>query len=162
MLKDGIRLIGRIKIEKFSPGVDPQSGKPYEVIESTNLFLTAGINEIWSLVTGASTNHFDNTSAQIGIGNDKTTAPAAGQTDLQGTQKTYKSMDAGYPTTPANGEVQFKATFGPNDANYEWGEFVIKHATSGICINRSTNNGNGWGTKNSGETWTVTAKLSIS
>ncbi len=157
-MKDGLRIKGRIIVEKFKEGED----RPYEVIETENLFLTAGVNEIWSLVTGASANYFDNTNAQIGIGDDKTTAPDASQTDLQGLNKTYKAMEVGYPSSPANGEVQFKAVFGSTDANYEWGEFVIKHAVSGVCLNRSTNNGAGWGIKTSGTTWTVTATLSIS
>jgi hypothetical protein len=162
MMHDNITLKGRIRVQKFAPGTDPHRDAPAEVIECENLFLTSGINELWSLVVGASANHFDNASVQIGIGDDKATAPADSQTDLQAsTNKTYQGMDSGYPATPSNKEVQFKATFGSGAANYEWGEFVVRNATSGISLNRSTNGGAGWGTKTSGTTWVVTATLGI-
>ena len=150
---------GKIVIEKFAKGVNPATGKPYQVIKSTNLFLTAGINELWSLISGGSSNHFDNTNTLMGIGDDNT-APAAGQTDLLGTNKTYKGMETGFPDTPTAGAIKFKSIFGTADANYAWNEFVIKQNVSGICINRATSSN--WGTKTSGETWTVTATLSIS
>jgi len=159
--KETLRLKGHVKVQKYAGGVVPGEGEPYEVIEGENLFLTVGINELWSLLTGGSANHFDNTNAQIGIGNDKTTAPAASQTDLQGASKTYKAMDTSYPTTPSNGQVQFKSTFGSSDANYEWGEFAVKQSVSAKCLNRSTNSGAGWGTKATGTTWTITVTLSI-
>lgn len=135
---------------------------PYESSEGHNLGLTSGLNEMWDLIAGASANHFDNTNARIGIGDDKTTAPADTQTDLQAaSNKTYKAMDAGYPTAAATKQLVFKSTFTTSDANYEWGEFVIKQNVSGKCLNRSTNGGAGWGTKTSSDTWVATATLSL-
>jgi hypothetical protein len=152
-----LTLRGRIKVEKFLEGQDT----PYEVLECENMFLTAGINEIWKLATGQDSNVYDNTHAQIGVGEAAT--PAAGQTDLQAsTNKTYKAMNANYPNVPSGGVITFQATFGTGDANYVWNEFVIKHSSSGICLNRSTNGGNGFGTKSSGSSWVVTATLTIS
>jgi hypothetical protein len=148
-----IAVRGHILVEKFD-----EEGMPCGQAEGENLFLTAGINELWSLVIGASSNHFDNTNARIGIG-DSSTAAAAGQTDLQAaSNKTYKAMDASYPNTPAAGAVQFKATFGSAEANYAWQEFVVKQNTSAICIDRGVAS---LGTKAAGTTWVVTVTLTI-
>lgn len=161
-MKESGKSVGKITVIKYNNDEDYRVGKVAEKIVCNNLFLTAGMNELWELVTGESANHFDNTNARIGIGDDKTTAPAYGQTDLQAaTNKTYKAMDATYPTTPANRTQVFKSTFGSSDANYEWGEFVIKNNVSGICLNRSTNSGAGWGTKTAGTTWEIYADLTI-
>ncbi|MDA8087426.1 MAG: hypothetical protein M0Z75_12065 [Nitrospiraceae bacterium] len=161
-IKSGLRWKGRIRIEKFAEGVDPATGTPYEVVECGNLALTAGMNEIWKLVTGQGGTAFTNANALIGIG-DSTAAPAAGQTDLQAaTNKTYIAMNGGYPTVPASGQVQFQATFGSAQANYAWNEAVVKNNTSGICLNRTTNGGTGFGTKVAGTTWTTTFTLSLS
>lgn len=157
MVLDKGRPIGHIRVEKYRQG----AVKPYEVIECTNVFLSSGINELWSLVIGDSANHFDNTNARIGIGSDKSTTPVNTQTDLQGASKTYKAIETGYPTTPKYREVKFKSSFGSSDANYEWGELVVKNNISGISFNRTTNNGAGWGTKGSGETWNVIVTLKI-
>jgi len=82
------------------------------------------------------------------------------QTDLQAvTNKTYKAMDTGYPTSGTDQKATFKATFGSEDANYSWQEFVIKNSTSLICLNRKVSN---QGTKVSGQTWTLTVELSLS
>ncbi len=161
-LKNGLNFTGVIRVAKFARSVDPERGHPYEVVEGKNIGLTTGLNELWNLGTGQGGTAFTNTNSQIGIG-DSNTAPAAGQTDLQGVaNKTYKAMNAGYPTAPAGGQVQFQATFGSADANYAWNEFVIKNSASGICLNRSTNGGTGFGTKVAGTTWVVTATLTLS
>lgn len=153
MMKDTLKLRGHLRIDKFD-----ESGEFIGAVEAENLFLTAGINEIWKLVTGQSANTFSNAQAQIGIG-DSSTAASAGQTDLQAaTNKTYVAMDASYPTVPSGGAVQFRATFGTSSANYAWSEFVIKHGTSAICIDRAAGS---WGTKASGTTWVATVTLTI-
>ncbi len=161
-VKNGLSFTGLITVEKFACGGDPGKGRPYEVVEGHNIGLTTGLNELWNLGTGQGGTAFTNTNVQVGIG-DSNTAPAAGQTDLQAAaNKTYKPMNAGYPTAPSGGQVQFQATFGSADANYAWNEFVIKNSTSGICLNRSTNGGAGFGTKVAGTTWVVTATLTLS
>jgi hypothetical protein len=153
-MRDALRLRGHLRIDKYD-----ETGRFVDSIDAENLFLTAGINELWKLVTGQSTNTFTNAQAQIGIG-DSSTAAAAGQTDLQAaTNKTYVGMAASYPTVPSAGSVQFQASFGSSQANYAWNEFVIKHGTSAISIDRATGT---WGTKASGTTWVATVTLSIS
>jgi hypothetical protein len=152
-LHDTLRVRGHIRIDKYDA-----DGQLYDVTEAENIFLTAGINEIWKLVTGQSANTFTNAQAQIGIG-DSATAAAAGQADLQAAaNKTYKAMQASYPSVPSAGAVQFQSVFGSADANYVWNEFVVKQGTSGICIDRGVSS---MGTKAAGTSWTVTVTLSI-
>jgi hypothetical protein len=152
-VKDGLKLRGLWRIEKYD-----ENGNLIETSEFENLFLNSGINEIWKLVTGNGGTAFTNATAQIGVG-DSTTAESATQTDLQATtNKTYKGMDSGYPTSGTGQQAVFKATFGGSDANYSWNEFVIKNATSGVCLNRKVSN---QGTKASGQTWVITVTLSL-
>lgn len=157
----------RYRLSKYRQDIEPYRGredefhqlsKPYEVIEGEgNCLLNSGIDEIWDLVTGASANHYDNTNAQIGVG-DSNTAADATQTDLQAaTNKTYKGMESGYPTS-TNQKVTFKASFGSTEANYAWEEWVVKHSTSAICLNRKVES---LGTKSTG-TWTLEVEISLS
>jgi hypothetical protein len=152
-LTDTGRVRGHIRIDKFD-----HAGQLYDVAEADNIFLTAGINELWKLATGQSANTFTNGTAQVGIG-DSSTAANAGQTDLQAaTNKTYKAQDASFPSVPSAGAIQFKSTFGSADANYAWNEFVVRHSTSAICIDRGVS---AMGTKASGTTWVATVTLTI-
>ena len=135
--------------------------KPYEVREMEgNVLLNSGINEIWDLITGVVSGNdhiFDNSYATIGVG-DSATAADATQTDLQAAvNKTYKGMESGYPTSTSQ-KATFKASFGDSDANYAWNEWVVKQATSGICLNRKVEN---LGTKSSG-TWTLEVSITLS
>ena len=157
----------RYRLSKYHQDIEPYRGredefhqlfKPYEVIEEEgNCLLNSGIDEIWDLVTGASANHYDNTNAQIGVG-DSNTAADPTQTDLQAaTNKTYKGMESGYPTSTSQ-KVTFKASFGSTEANYAWEEWVVKHSTSAICLNRKVES---LGTKSTG-TWTLEVEISLS
>jgi hypothetical protein len=131
---------------------------PYEVIEGEgNCLLNTGIDEMWDLIVGDSANHFDNSSAQIGVGDDDTAADPS-QTDLQAaTNKTYKGMEASYPTSTSQ-KATFKASFGDSEANYTWNEWVVKQATSAKCLNRKVD---ALGTKSSG-TWTLEVSITLS
>lgn len=152
-MRDKMALRGHILIDKYD-----EHGNYVDSVEADNLFLTAGINEIFKLISGQSTNTFTTAGTTIGIG-DSTTAAAAGQTDLQAaTNKTYVALTAGYPTVPSAGSMQFQASFGSAVANYVWSEFVIKQATSLICIDRGVGT---FGTKASGSTWVATVTLSM-
>ena len=160
----------RYKLSKYREDIEPyqsredefhQLFKPYEVVEGEgNCLLNSGIDEIWDLVTGAvsGADHiFDNSYAQIGIG-DSDTAAAATQTDLQAaSNKTYKGMETSYPTSTSQ-KATFKASFGDSDANYTWYEWVIKQSTSAKCLNRKVEN---LGTKTSG-TWTLEVSVTLS
>jgi hypothetical protein len=131
---------------------------PYAVIEGEdNCLLNSGIDEMWDLIIGDSANHFNNSSAQIGVG-DSSTAAAPTQTDLQAaTNKTYKGMETGYPTSTSQ-KATFKASFGASEANYTWNEWVVKQSTSAKCLNRKVD---ALGTKSSG-TWTLEVSITLS
>jgi len=135
--------------------------KPYEVIEGEdNCLLNSGIDEMWDLVTGVvsgASHIFDNTHAQIGVG-ENNTAAAAIQTDLQGSSKTYKGMESGFPTSTAQ-KVTLKSSFGSAEANNVWAEWVVKQSTSAKCINRKVSS---MGTKASGSTWTLEVTITLS
>lgn len=135
-----------------------ENTQPYEVIEGEdNCLLNTGIDEMWDLIVGDSANHFDNSNAQIGVG-DSSTAAAATQTDLLGANKTYKGMEAGYPTSTSQ-KATFKSSFGSTDANYTWNEWVVKQSASAICLNRKVD---AMGTKASGTTWTLEVSITLS
>jgi len=165
--KESARWLCRFRLSKYRENVEPYRGReaefhrlyqPYEVIEKDgNLLLNSGIDEMWDLIVGDSANHFNNASAQIGVG-DSTTPAAATQTDLQAsTNKTYKGMESGYPTSTTQ-KATFKSNFGDSEANYAWNEWVIKQATSGKCLNRKVES---LGTKASG-TWTLEVSVTLS
>lgn len=160
----------RYRLSKYHQDIEPYRGRedefhqlfePYEVIEGEgNCLLNSGIDEIWDLVTDAvsGADHiFDNTHAQIGVG-DSNTAAEATQTDLQAvTNKTYKAMEAGCPTSTSQ-KATFKSSFGSSEANYAWEEWVVKQSTSAICLNRKVES---LGTKSTG-TWTLEVEISLS
>jgi hypothetical protein len=135
---------------------------PYEILEGEdNCLLNSGIDELWDLFTGvvSGANHiFDNAAAQIGVGDDNTAA-AASQTDLQAVaNKTYKGMEAGFPTSTSQ-KITMKSSFGSADANYAWHEWVVKQSTSAKCINRKVSV---MGTKASASTWTLEITVTLS
>ena len=114
---------------------------------------------VWTCIGNA--RFFNNANAKIGVG-DSSTAADATQTDLQAaTNKTYKGMETGYPTS-ASQKANFKASFGSSEANYTWNEWVIKSVdadtASNICLNRKVEN---LGTKTTG-TWTLEVSITLS
>ena len=141
-VKEGLKLKGHWTIERFD-----EDGKLIGKSEFDNVFLNSGIDEIWKLVCGNAGTAFTNALATIGVG-DNTTAEDPAQTDLQAvTNKTYKGMEATYPTSGTLQKATFQSSFGSADANYSWQEFVIKNSSSLICLNRKVSN---QGTKVSG------------
>jgi beta-glucanase (GH16 family) len=167
--QDSGRWLCRYRLSKYREDIEAYRGReakfherfqPYEVIEGEgNCLLNSGINEMWDLITGevsGSGHIFDNTAARIGVG-DSSTAADPSQTDLQGTNKTYKGMESGYPTSTSQ-KATFKASFGESDANYAWNEWVVKQATSAKCLNRKVES---LGTK-SGGTWTLEVSITLS
>lgn len=148
------------RVEKYEGDITPTS-TPYEVIDGEgNLLLNGGITELWNLVAGTgSPTKFDATNSRIGVG-DSTTAAAASQTDLQaGSNKTYKPMNASYPSVSAQ-TVSFQADFGTADANYAWQEWVIdnKAVAGTACLNRKVAS---LGTKTSSNTWRFGVSITL-
>lgn len=154
MMRD--RAIGKgvLLVEKYDA-----NGRFEGFAKGENLWLASGINELFKLIAGTGGAAWNNANAQIGIG-DSATAALDSHTDLQAAvNKTYKAMDATYPLAGASKAYVWRSTFGSADANYVWNEFVLKQATSLICVNRGVQN---LGTKAGGSTWIATLTLSLS
>ena len=119
----------------------------------------SGCEVLASLLIGASSIHFDNANAQIGVG-DSTAAFSATQTDLQAaTNKFRKGMDELYPKIEAN-VLTFKSTYGPSEANFAWNEWgVFNAASGGTMLNRVVEYN---GTKLPGQTWVFQVALTVS
>ncbi|MGD9118096.1 MAG: hypothetical protein PVJ08_05105 [Dehalococcoidia bacterium] len=168
--QDTANWLCRYRLSKYREDIGAYRGReaefhdrfqPYEVIEGEgNCLLNTGINEMWDLITGevsGSSHIFDNAAATIGVG-DSSTAADPSQTDLQAaSNKTYKGMESGYPTSTSQ-KATFKASFGDSEANYAWNEWVIKQTTSAKCLNRKVES---LGTKSSG-TWTLEVSITLS
>jgi len=117
----------------------------------------AGRDFIAGAIAGFETTLFNNTNARIGVG-DGTTAFAATQTDLQGTNKYRKGMDTSYPTR-SNNVLTFQSTFGTSEANFAWQEWGIFNAASaGTMLCRLVENN---GTKLSGQTWVFQVQITV-
>ncbi len=100
---------------------------------------------------------FNNANSHIGVG-DGTAAHAFGQTDLQGTSRYRKGMDATYPTVATN-VLTFRATFGTTEANFAWNEWgVFNAAAGGTMLNRKQE---ALGTKPATQSWQFTVTLTV-
>ena len=116
----------------------------------------AGLNHIVQAIVGQGT-AFNTTNARLGVGNGSVAFNAA-QTDLQGTSKLRKVMDAGYPIQNAP-VVTFKSTFAPDEANFAWNEWGIFNAsTGGVMLNRVVESN---GTKQSNQTWILEVAITF-
>ncbi len=147
------------KIEKYYGEAKSENLYAVEEFEG-NVMLDEGINEWLQLVIGAvGTTAFNNANARIGVG-DSTTPADHTQNDLQAAvNKTYLTMDAGYPQVN-NQTVTFKATAGPSAANFTWNEYVVDNgATAGKTANRKVES---HGTKASGDTWVISCAITLS
>jgi hypothetical protein len=158
---------GNIVAEALQKGLSLEeaiiiAGKDYvgsEVFEG-NLGLNEGLGELIDIICSLGTpTKWDNTNAYLGVG-DSNAAESATQTGLQGTNKTYKAMDTGYPQR-SNQTAEWRATFGSADANHSWQEFTVSNSNSdtGKNLNRKVADK---GTKASGETWTLSLKITFS
>lgn len=126
-----------------------------------NVALNEGLQELIDHICGIGTPvKWDNTNARLGVG-DSNAAENPTQTGLQAaTNKTYKAMDANYPQKSGQ-TAEWRSTFGTGDANYAWEEYTVVNAAddAGKNLNRKTASK---GTKASGETWTLSLKITFS
>jgi hypothetical protein len=138
----------------------PENLKSVEVVDF-NLALNEGLGELIDIICGLGTpTLFDNTNAYIGVG-DSSTSEAATQTGLQAsTNKYYKAMDVSYPQR-SNQTAEWRATFGSSDANFAWNEFTVANGNSDSAKNLNRKVASK-GTKESGETWTVSLQILFS
>lgn len=134
--------------------------KPY-IIErfKSNVILDEGAAAIWRLLTGdTSVTPFDSNNSYIGVG-DGTEPEDPSQTGLTGTNRYYKLVDSGYPMVSGRCIV-FRATFGSDEANFQWNEWTIANGPSDDAVNLNRKQVS-MGTKQSGEVWPLEAILCI-
>jgi hypothetical protein len=146
---------GRFQVAKYWADDDLTRATPYEVLEGTNMVLTAGWNALFNRFSNlGSVTAFDATNGRLCVGNG-TIDVAAGQTDLQGATKTRKVFDAA--PTISSGSWTVVTTFTTADANHAWTEAGIANAASGgVLFNRALV---GFGTKSSSVQWVLTSTL---
>lgn len=133
--------------------------KPYEVLEGRNLLLTSGANAYHQRLIATAVTAFSSTNARIAVG-DGSTAAAASQTDLQGSTKTRKLVDA-TPTISGN-TISFVATFLSTEGNHTWNEAgIVNTGTNGTgdMLNRVVQS---FGSKTSGLQWVITGTIQLS
>jgi len=124
-----------------------------------NLTLNEGIANEIALLLGTGGTNYGNANAYLGVG-ESTVAASASQTGLQGSSKTYKPMDTGYPSVSGN-TVTWRATFDGSSANNAWQEFTLSNANSdaGDNFNRKVAD---QGTKVSGQEWSLELEITFS
>ncbi len=124
-----------------------------------NVALNEGLCELIDMICGLGTpTKWDNANARLGVGNSNTAAQAT-DTSLLGASKTFKVMDATYPQR-SNQTAEWRATFGSAEANYAWEEYTVVNAAddAGKNLNRKVESK---GSKSSGETWTLSLKITF-
>ncbi len=154
-VKDRITWLPKWIIKKYDKHMNLYDTKEFD----GNLLLNEGITEALNLIIGGSATPFNNANTYIGVGNG-TTAASASQTGLSGASKKYVKMDATYPQVSGQKAI-FRATFGPNDANYDWREYTGANGNSDSAknLNRKVEN---HGTKAQGDTWVVQLEITLS
>jgi hypothetical protein len=172
----------RFRVEKFHADTALEivafSIQPYEIIEDEgNLLMYGGAATVWDLVlggefgAGANAAPFNNANSFLGVGNSST-AEDATTNDLIGASKLREIMDATYPLNPGtawtsgasadpvNATVVFKSSYESADANFEWLEFgLFNDASAGQMLFRRVYS---FGTKASGDVWTLQSTLGLS
>lgn len=125
-----------------------------------NVALNEGLQAIIDMICGLATvTPWNSANARIGVG-DSSTPEDPSQTGLLGTNRYWKGMDSGYPTRDGQTAI-WRATFGPDEANFAWREFTVVNASddTGINLNRKVADK---GTKAQGETWTLELRITFS
>ncbi len=154
----------RYILAKYEGEIDPDHPDPnrlVEVIEGEgNLLLNEGIGTMWDLIIGvAGVIPYNNANSYIGVGDGTALADAA-QTGLQGLNKFYKGMDAGYPSRTGN-TVTWRATFGTAEANFAWNEWTIANGNSDAAMNMNRKV-EALGTKPNTQSWQFTVQVTLS
>jgi hypothetical protein len=131
---------------------------PYEVTEPThNMLMTAGVNQLLTIVTGQGGTVFSAGNTYIGVG-DATTTAAATQTDLLAATNKLRKQITAAPAVSSN-TVTFSTTFGTSDGNFAWNEVGIFNSSSaGTMLNRFVVS---LGTKSSSASWTINVVVTI-
>jgi hypothetical protein len=121
----------------------------------------AGRNYMAGAVIANPTTLYDVTNAYIGVGGGAgaTDVFDATENDLQGASKFRQVVDSA-PGISTN-VLDFVATFGTANANFEWVEWgVFNHASAGDMLNRVVESPT-LGTKTSAQSWEITCTLTV-
>lgn len=149
------------RIEKWADTANKLLGlAPDEVLcDSQNIVLDGGANEMLKLITGTGGTPYNSTNTYIYVGSDSTPENAA-QTGIiaTGANAAYSLVDSGFPTISGR-TVVFAASFGDNDANFNWREISVSNGTgaNAVPLNRKVGT---FGTKATG-TWTIQISISL-
>jgi hypothetical protein len=133
--------------------------KPSLLVVPGNILLNEGIDLAWTLICGGSGTPFNNANSYIGVG-DSPIPAGASQTGLQGTNKAYKAMDAGYPTFGTAQQARWQSTYGGTEANFSWQEITVANGPSDTAINLNRKVQD-LGTKASGTTWVAQLTITL-
>lgn len=160
---DTVRWRCHWKLEKYRG--DDLTAAPFEVIEREgNLLVYGGASALWHrLIGGGSVAAFDSTNARIGVGDGNAAADPL-QTDLQGTNKVRKGMDATYPQHTDGVDAgavtaTFRSTFSTSEGNFVWNEWgLFNAAAGGRMLNRKVE---ALGEKTNAASWVFTIQLSL-
>jgi hypothetical protein len=116
-----------------------------------------GRDLIAAALVGDSYVAYDAANAHIGVG-DGVDVFAPADTDLSGTMKLRKAMEAAYPTRAVN-VLTFRSLFLTTEANFAWNEWgVFNAAAAGEMLNRKVES---LGTKTSTQSWQLTVQLTV-
>lgn len=149
------------RVDKYRDG----ESDPYDtIIIEDNLLMVGGSSALWQRLIGTAVTAFDNTNANLGVGNG-TTSEASTQTDLQGASKFRKAMEVSYPqhtdstSLVAAQTIIYKSSYSTVQANFAWNEWALfNDPTTGRMLNRKVAT---FGTKTSADTWTLTVSLTV-
>jgi hypothetical protein len=161
--REGIAWLPKVTIEKWADSDAHDRGDAPDAVEEYegNLLMTAGATRLLNLLTGNGGQAFDATHSRIGVG-DGAAAESAAQTDLQGTNKFFKLVDATFPSVSTS-TATWKSTFGSSQGNFTWAEWGIDVGTvdgatvTAPLLNRKVQS---MGAKSSG-TWSITVAISV-
>lgn len=134
--------------------------EPDEVcVETQNIILDAGANEMLKLITGTGGTAFSAANSYLYVGTDNSPENAA-QTGIlaTGNNRAFAAVDAGYPAVTGR-QMVYQATFGTNDANFAWNEASIVNGTgvNAVSMNRKVSS---FGTKTQGS-WSLRITVSL-
>lgn len=134
--------------------------EPDEIaIETQNIILDSGANEMLKLISGIGGTTFSSENAYIFVGTDNTAENAA-QTGViaAGNNRAYAILDSGYPLVNGR-QMVYSASFGDDIANFAWNEVSITNGigANSVAMNRKVAN---LGTKATG-TWTIRITVSL-
>jgi hypothetical protein len=113
MPNDGIKIVGEITIYDQNKNI---------VATAKNLIVDIGKTSLAQILHQTSTTTPFLRIAQIGVG-DSTTAPAANQTDLLGTNKFWQNISS---RTAVGATAYFSANFDYSTANFTWNEVGLR------------------------------------